>query len=313
MFRHRRILLAAILCGAFLSLAGSANGKFIPGLDRVLTDDGEVYRAGCITGDAQIRSRACRFGFRNSNRKVVLLGDSHAAQWGPALFRVALAKDWRVIVLTRASCPAALVNIEDHCNIWRRNSLRRIRRIRPGLVIVASAANYDHYLVRQRGDMLSRNASEHHLVQGMVRTLRFVKRWSGETVLIRDHSSAPYSVTKCLERSRRQPFKCGFHSRRKMIRSYDFKASQMVKGVRVIDPQPLLCPDRWCRAVDGKYLIYRNPGHLAASFIRRQDDWLGSKLGDPWSENGPNQTGDADSSPGRNPWPGQPGHIKPGQ
>lgn len=283
MFGCPRILIAAIFCGAVLIFAGSAKADFIPGLDRVKFDDGEIYRQGCMTGDSQIRSRACRFGIRNSKKKVVLLGDSHAAQWGPALLRLARKDDWQVIALTRASCPAALISIDRYCNIWRHNSLKRIRRMRPGLVIVASAANFPHYWVLHRGHVLDRQSSERPLVSGMVRTLRKLKRWSTRTVLIRDHSAAPFSVTDCLRRNHSEPENCDFRSTRKKAWSYDFKAARQVEGVQIIDPQPLLCPDRICHAVDGRHLVYRNHGHLAASFVRNQNEWLGQNLDDPWN------------------------------
>lgn len=284
MFWLRRIVLAVIFCGALLVPAGSANAGFLPGLDRVGLDEGEVYAKGCMAGNAQIHSRVCRFGDLASEKRVVLLGDSHAAHWGGALFRVAKRNGWKVIVLARASCPAALVSIDEYCDKWRLNSLRRIRKIRPGLVLVGSAANDQAYSVLKYGKRLSRQASEGRLEAGMVRTLRFLNRWSGRTVLIRDQSVAPFDVTACLRKHWAESRKCGFRSRRSMVWSYDAKAARKVPGVRIIDPQKLLCPGRWCRPLDGRYLIYRNESHLAATFTRNQDRWLGRELGDPWRQ-----------------------------
>ncbi|HRV59976.1 MAG TPA: SGNH hydrolase domain-containing protein, partial [Solirubrobacterales bacterium] len=64
--------------------------------------------------------------------------------------------------------------------------------------------------------------------------------------------------------------------------AYDYKAARRVRKVPVIDPMPMLCPGGWCRAVDGNYLIYRNQGHLTATFTREKYGWIGLKLGDPW-------------------------------
>ena len=284
MVGHGRISLAAVICGiAFLLSGAIGEAGFIPKLDRVKFDDGEVYRQGCIVGDGQLRSRPCRFGYRNSKRRVVLFGDSHAAEWGPALLRLARADHWQVIVLTRASCPAALTNIDRYCNTWRHNSLKRIRRLRPGLVVVASAANYHHYWTLRKRRGLDRQASERPLVHGMIRTLRYLKRWSRKVVLIRDHSAAPFSVTDCLRRNPTRPQRCDFRSTRRKAWSYEFKAAGRVDGVGVIDPQPMLCPDRRCYAVDGRHLVYRNYGHLAAAWVRTRNRWLGRNLNDPWN------------------------------
>ena len=280
----RRLILVALFCGLFFVPAGNAGAGFLPGLDRVGLDEGEIYANGCMAGDTQVRSRPCRFGDLSSSKRVVLLGDSHAAHWGGALFRVARQNGWKVIVLTRASCPAALVSTDKYCDLWRNNALRRIKKIRPGLVLVGSAANDQAYSVLRYGHKLSRHASERRLVAGMVRTLRFLKRWSGQTVLIRDQAVAPFDVTACLRKNFARSKRCGFRSTRTRTWSYDFKAARQVDGIRVIDPQEFLCPGGWCRPLAGRYLIYRNDSHLAATFTRRQHGWLGRKLGDPWHE-----------------------------
>jgi len=302
---RRPLILAALLCGLLVLPAGFASGGFLPGLDRVGTDEGEIYARGCMAGDAQVRSRVCRFGAPDSDRKVVLLGDSHAAHWGGALARLSRREGWRAVVLTRASCPAALVSIEKYCDIWRNNALRRIKRMRPGLALVGSAANDQAYSVLRYGRKLTREQSEHRLVAGMVRTLRFLKKWTGQVILIRDQAVAPFDVTACLRENWKRARKCRFRSTRSRTWSYDVKAARKVKGVRVIDPQERLCPGGWCRPLDGRYLIYRNTSHLAATWTRRQDGWLGRRIGDPWkaSSNGPDRRsqerkGDATLAPG---------------
>lgn len=274
---------AVLLALAVSGVTPSASpARFIPGLNRVKADKGEVYRKGCLMGHTRLRSGACRFGDTRSGKKVVLLGDSHAMQWGPGLIRLAKRKHWQVIALTRASCPAALVHIDYYCDKWRRNSLRRIRRMKPGLVVVASAANSEAYEVNSNGWTLNRASSEPLLVDGMIRTLRKLRHWSTKTVVLRDQAVTPYSVTACLRYNVSHPSNCGFNPYRPASFSYDFKAARRVKRVPIIDPMRMLCEGGWCHAVDHNYLIYRNQGHLSASFTRFRYLWLGAKLGDPW-------------------------------
>lgn len=276
----KRILLVASFCTAFVALSGPADARFIPGLNKVRADKGEVFRKGCMVGHQRLRSKSCRFGDRRSKKKVVLFGDSHAAQWGPGLIKLAKKRKWQVIALTRAACPAALVNTDYYCDKWRQNSLDRIRRTRPRLIVVGSAANSEGYKVHVGGIKLSRASSEPYLVDGMVRTLRKLNRWSGKTVLLRDQAVTPFGVTRCLRYNR--PGRCGFRPSRPREYAYDYKAARRVKGVRVLDPQPMLCPKGRCKAVDDNYLIYRNHGHLSASYTRSKYGWLGRKLGNPW-------------------------------
>lgn len=272
----------AVLCLVSLFAAGQSEARFLPGLNKVKADKGEVYRKGCLMGHARVRSGACRFGDVKSRKKVVLFGDSHAMQWGPGLIRLAKQKGWQVIALTRASCPAALVHIDYYCDTWRRNSLQRIRRMKPGLVVVSSAANSEAYRVLAGGVEIDRDSSEPYLVDGMIQTLRRLASWSDRTVVLQDQAVTPFSVTACLRDNLRTPGRCGFRPDRPRAYAYDYKAARRVRGVPVIDPQPMLCPGGWCRAVFGDYLIYRNHGHLSASFTRERYQWLGHKLGDPW-------------------------------
>lgn len=280
--RHGRIVFALILSVALLVPAMSAQARFVPGLNRVKADLGEVYRQGCLMGHHRVRSGPCRFGDLDSKKVAVLFGDSHAMQWGPGLIHLAKRKGWKVVALTRASCPAALVHIDHYCDAWRRNSLERIRKMRPGLVVVASAANSEAYDVLLDGVALGRSSSEDVLIDGMIGTLRRLDRWSKRTVVIRDQAVTPFSVTACLRVNQSKPGRCGFRPDRSRAYSYDFKATRRVRGVRLVDPQPMLCPDGWCRASFGEQLVYRNHGHLAASFTRAEYQWLGRKLGDPW-------------------------------
>lgn len=277
--RRPGITVLALCLALLLVSAAPADARFIPGLNRVAADKGPVYRLGCLMGHARVRSGPCRFGDVRSKKKVVLFGDSHAMQWGPGLIRLAKKKHWQVIALTRASCTAALVQVDYYCNTWRRNSLKRIRRMRPGLVVVASAANSEAYDLGGLG----RSASEPYLVHGLIGTLRRLNRWSKKTVVIRDQAVTPFSMTLCLRSNTTTPGRCGFRPSRPRAWSYDYKAARRVRGVPVIDPMRLLCSDGWCHAVDHDYLIYRNQGHLSASFTRYRYDWLGRNVGDPWN------------------------------
>jgi SGNH domain-containing protein len=48
-----------------------------------------------------------RFGVTTARRTVILIGDSHAAQWFRALERVAMHERFRLIVWTKSGCPLA--------------------------------------------------------------------------------------------------------------------------------------------------------------------------------------------------------------
>ena len=277
-----RLAVAASVVLALLSSASTADARFEPGLNRVSSDKGEIFSFGCLTGVGKVHSPSCHFGDLTSQKNLVILGDSHAMQWGPGLIKLAERKNWQVTALTRASCSAALVKQDPGCDLWRRNSLERISRMKKGLVVVASAANYDAYTISPGGYELDRESSQPLLVDGMVKTLRRLRAGSWRTVLIRDQSVAPFNVTRCLRGNRRTPGRCGFQPDQSSSYSYDYVAARQVAGVAIIDPRRLLCPRDWCHPVIRNKLVYRNQEHLSATFARSTEGWLGRSLGDPW-------------------------------
>jgi len=75
---------------------------------------------------------------------VVLFGASHALQWFPALARAAKARRWRLVALTKTTCPPVALSFWSpvlgrpyrECDQWRANMLARIRAERPSVVVL---------------------------------------------------------------------------------------------------------------------------------------------------------------------------------
>ncbi|MFD0004179.1 acyltransferase family protein [Streptomyces sp. NPDC127178] len=141
-----------------------------PPLPKVKSDRSAVYRDGCHVDYAATLSPPCVYGDRTSSRTVVLFGDSHAAQWFPALQRLATARGWKLVSLTKASCKVADVTIvSGHkpytaCDTWRSHAMARIESLRPALVVVSSSDAGDP--ARPAADSL------HQWTTGFERTFR---------------------------------------------------------------------------------------------------------------------------------------------
>lgn len=78
-----------------------------PWLPDIKKQRSAVYRDGCHVGYGATHSPACVYGDPSSRDVVVLFGDSHAAQWFPALDRVSRENGWKLVSLTKASCKTA--------------------------------------------------------------------------------------------------------------------------------------------------------------------------------------------------------------
>lgn len=281
-----RVLEVLAVAAAALVLAGPVSQPeartYVPAFGVVQKDKGPVFRQGCLITGPQARSGPCLYGATKSPNKVVIFGDSHALQWTPALIGLARERNWRLIALLHGDCTAAQVSVDRFCDRWRRNSLARIKKEKPGLVIVASNTG-DNMSVKVAGQTLGRRAAESHLTRGMAKTLRQLRAQGMAVTLIRDLvKSKDFLPSECVAENRANPGRCTFAARRPLSLSYDFKAARQVKGVELVDPLPKVCPGGRCTATHGKYLKFRDRFHISATYSRLLKGWLGSELQNPW-------------------------------
>ena len=145
--RHRKISPEKVVTGALIaSITATTVGLLISmsanstitlrtgesySLAQIL-EKPKVYLDGCHVNNGEVLSGTCTYG-PNSPAKVVLFGDSHAAQWMPALEKMAYAENFQLISLTKSACPGpAVAKVETgayknaDCTEWRKNSIARI-------------------------------------------------------------------------------------------------------------------------------------------------------------------------------------------
>ncbi len=249
-------------------------------------DKGRLWYDGCLTRAKNRTSKTCQYGNPHSDTTVVVFGDSHALQYFPAMLKLAERHDWRLVGLTRASCPIGAVDYQPTCNAWRENTLRRIERTERPDLVVTSSGTADRFRVKVGGERLSRSRSERYLEHGYARTFRRLARTGARLAVIRDQAQAPARINDCVAEHSTELARCAFRPDRPALRQFDVRGARLAKrNVKVIDPLPLLCPRvdgaRRCPAVIGNALVYRNSYHLSATFARTLADWLDRRLPRP--------------------------------
>jgi len=242
-------------------------------------DRGRAYKDEChLKYTTKVESPRCVYGNPRSSTTIVNIGDSHGVMYFPTVAALARKRDWRAVNLTRAGCTVADVEFRGRCDEWRENTMRRIERERPAVVVVSHATD-DRYALERDGRKLSIRESQGMLTAGLVRTLRRLRRTGAKVVVIRDMARAPSDVVDCVADHLDDLRKCAFRPHRSSAVAVDRRAARRVGGARLIDPLPVLCPGRPCPAVIGNVLVYRNDYHLTATFARTLAPWLGRKLG----------------------------------
>ena len=252
---------------------------------RASADRSRASDDGCLVGREELQSPKCAYGPGKARAEVVLFGDSHAAHFFPALERIAERRRWRVTVLTKMGCAPADALVwnariggpYEECVEWRGHALERMERERPDLVVLSGAS---FYTVVEDGKRLSDSAAA--LEDGLVRTLKRIRRSGARVALIGDIPHAPFDVPDCVSENLDALDECAFpHSERRNTSEFDRRAAKRVPGVRLVEVTDALCPRGLCRAVIGDALTYRGSNHLTATFSRTLAPLLNRRLPDP--------------------------------
>jgi peptidoglycan/LPS O-acetylase OafA/YrhL len=128
------------------SIAASAvPSNLTPGLNDARVDLPSIYHDGCLLDPGIIHAKTCIYGNPTGTIKVALVGDSHAAQWFPALDAAAKSEGWQLLVLVKKGCSAADFKTFDEasrprtdCAPWKQDVVSRLTDYRPDIVFASS-------------------------------------------------------------------------------------------------------------------------------------------------------------------------------
>jgi peptidoglycan/LPS O-acetylase OafA/YrhL len=261
----------SLVAGVLIATSASSDIKiagtnFSFDLEQVLSKPA-VHNDGCHISFGEVESGECTYGEIGSPKKIVLFGDSHAAQWFPALQTLAIENGYELISLTKSACTsvdsprsdlAAYKNSE--CEKWRENSVKRIQRLKPEAVILS---NYQYFIEPKEFTSRTQWWSD-----GQLRLLAQLKTASSNLIYISDTPNPPQDIPKCLSVGK--------------IEDCDFAKTPpnlVVQGFKEIDPTGWLCADV-CPAVKDGYVVYRDGSHISVKAARALKRQLESALRD---------------------------------
>ena len=209
-----------------------------------------VYEDGCHANYAETKSDACEYADKDSQKTIVLYGDSHAAQWFPALVEIASRSGYKLVSLTKSACPSVDVVRSDQgafkmsrCEKWREDSLLRISKIKPDVLVMSSF----QYFAQPR-QFQDRNQ---WWTDGQRKLLNSVKNASPHLIYLTDTPHPARDIPACLTNN--SISKCNTTERSENL---------SISGFDVIDPNAWLC-SRTCPAVKDGVVAYRDASHIS--------------------------------------------------
>ncbi|WP_406037128.1 SGNH hydrolase domain-containing protein [Micromonospora sp. NBC_00898] len=245
----------------------------VPEPARARADLPSIYSDGCHGSQTDTTVRACTYGGPTATITVALIGDSHAAQWVPALQSVAEQRNWKLVTYTKSSCPVLDVEVAvgddlrpyDSCVAWNRSLRSTLADDRPDLIVTSS---YNYSAIRD-GRALRGAENGTALVDSMRRT------WQGlaevaPVVVLRDTPAPRRDIAECVSAHREQLTRCAVPRDEALagIGPLQADAAKGLSGVHLVDLNDEICPADRCAAVIGGVLVYRDTNHLTATYAR---------------------------------------------
>ena len=250
-------------------------------------DVADVYGDGCHQDQEHAEVLTCTYGDQSSDTRIALVGDSHAAQWEPALRLLAEENGWRLETYTKSACLFAdvdvwLGNIDGpytSCAEWSRSVTAELSANPPGLVVVSSSGSY-----QAAGDAAPRSREESlgEITDGIARTWQDLRASGSEVVVITDTPWPGMDMSECVAEHQSTLTECAVPREEAVTRSgaamQREAASKVQAGVEMVDLTDYICPQSECSAVIGGVLVVRDSHHLTATYARSLVPMLGKSL-----------------------------------
>ena len=236
-----------------------------------------LLEVSCI----EVEQNNCLLGDPAATRSIVLVGDSHAAHWIPALDPVAKDLHLRLIVRGRADCPIAVpvLNLlsgerDRACETFRMETLGLIDSIQPAAVIVANSTGYGGRILDESGNALHGQDEQAAWRTGHAHLLRHFKGAGVPAIVALDNPVLDFDPIECIARHRSvehctpsradaQHLSGPFNdAAQASLRDADYGS--------LYDPTNTICDTEVCRLAIAQMLVYADPDHITQQFAKAQ-------------------------------------------
>ena len=228
----------------------------------------------------------CITGNRASATTVALIGDSHAAMWRPAVQNAVDRRDWRMLLMAKASCPIVELPITEHlnemseelqrCAQWRHGIMDRLRADPPALVVVAAVRGYgpDGIGFWDKPGFDPFNPGWIEALGNMVKQLRS----NGSQVLILGREPVlPSMTTNCLSAHLKDPMACAaLWPAENEAGIAAESAAVRANGGHYANTHDLFCSGDRCPPVVSNTMVFYDASHITQEYSRAMGPAIGA-------------------------------------
>jgi hypothetical protein len=233
-----------------------------------------AYSKACNVTRADTTSSVCVHGDQSGSKKAVVLGDSHAAMWIPALDLAGKQTDWQVIQLTKPACPApdfpiysgTLKREYNECDAYREFALERIEMIKPDLVIISSAFKD---IQRSVDGKATKDGVDTAWAEGLTAVIQRLQPVSGRIVVLGDMAYPEEPGIDCMTAHADDVSACNTPVNEAVYAAHNAMEEQVTtrNGAEYVSVLPWLCTETVCPALVNNLPTHRDAYHIGENYV----------------------------------------------
>jgi len=266
------------ISGVFADVAQAATLGPLPenfALGAAAASKSPLYDNGCHASTAAISPVICEFGDLQSDIVIVFTGDSHAAQWFGALEVAARTNHWKLVSMTKSSCPVADVPtyrrrdalpdgeelLYPECDEFHKRAHTTIREMQPDLVIFPVLSRF----------RLVNNGGIAAFSAGLGKSISAVSGLGTKVLVLGETPKTNgEDIPSCLARYKTDISKCANPRTRaefpERIKYISDEAAQ--HSATYVNPVDWFCTADVCPGQIGGRIVYRDYNHISDQFAR---------------------------------------------
>jgi hypothetical protein len=235
--------------------------------------ENEAYSDTCDVTRKDTTSSKCEFGNVNSDRTVVMFGDSHGAMWIPALDRIGKERDWKVIQLTKPGCIVPDMPVYSNslgreyteCAEYREWAVDQIEQIQPDVLLITSAGKG---IYRSDDGEPTTDGVDQSWETGLGEMIDRVAPSAGQVVVIGDMAYPKQAGIDCLSEHKDDVAACGTSYDEGVLADHNAMEQRVAEahGAEYVDIIPWFCTQEFCPAVIGDLTVHRDALHINENY-----------------------------------------------
>ena len=209
--------------------------------------ESEILRTGC----GEINST------ENNERRIVVVGNSHAQQWTAPLALLAKEQNWEIIVIYKGGCRFAAGGLGQapDCDEWNAEALDYILNTDTDIVYTVATMSYA-------------DDGQDTIVPGFAEYANQITGAGIEVVGVRDNPRFSFDMIKCLNDNGGDPLPCTLPRDKTLNDSPPVEElKETVPGIHFLDFTDLFCVENSCPPIIGNIYVYMDTNHTTKTYM----------------------------------------------